>query len=84
MLENTERPAIRLGDRLYLTFTLPGIDGNLCMLGIVRYVSSVRSGESARLGIEFTPWGGNDFDRCRRQITQSVTELERQALRRKK
>ncbi|MCH8966526.1 MAG: PilZ domain-containing protein [Planctomycetes bacterium] len=84
VLESSERSAAQRGDHLYLTFTLPGIDGDLCMLGIVRYVSSVRSGESVRLGIEFTPWGGNDFDRCRRRITQSVTELERQALRRKK
>jgi hypothetical protein len=74
----------RPGQYFYLTFPLPTVKEELCMLGVVTYVSPVPSSHPLRIGMAFINWAGQDFDRCCQEITRSITQLERQMLRRKR
>lgn len=72
----------RYGDRFFLSFVLPKTDQELCMFGAVTYVSSAASTGMVRIGLEFHPWPGQDFGRCRQLLTRTITDLERAQLRR--
>ncbi len=77
-----EHDAPKYGDGFYLSFALPDIDDEMCMLCTVTYVSPASSTGSVRIGCEFKPWSGQDFNRCRQFITKTITNLERALLRR--
>ena len=75
---------VKQGDRFYLTFTLPGVDDEFCMLAIARHAFLVERSNSLKVGFAFASWAGRNFDRCQTEITRFIAELERRMLRRKR
>ena len=75
---------VKPGDRFYLTFTLPGVDDEFCMLATARHTFLVERSNSLKVGFAFVSWAGQNFDRCQAEITRFIAGLERRMLRRKR
>lgn len=73
-----------LGHRLNVLFRLPGMDEMLWMHCVVRHAREVPTSGAVRLGLEFVGQPGQDFARCRQEITRVITEIERKMLQRKR
>jgi c-di-GMP-binding flagellar brake protein YcgR len=73
-----------LGEQFYLTFRLPGIDDEICVLATVKHAVLVQPSNLFKIGLAFVPWAGLDFDRCQTELTRVIANLERRMLRRKK
>ncbi|UCC29063.1 MAG: PilZ domain-containing protein [Phycisphaerales bacterium] len=76
--------AVHQGDHFFLTFVLPSIAEDFCMLGSVRHTRVVKASVSLRMGLSFHPWCGTRFAHDQRRISQFVVEHERRLLRRRR
>lgn len=72
------------GERFFMTFSLPGIEKDFCLLGEVRHALIVEASESIRLAMAFRQWGGRRFGQDERLITKFITERQRRLLRLRK
>lgn len=75
---------IRRGDRLYVTFCLPDLEGEFNVLGSVRHLREVAEGESIRLAMAFRSWPGGRLRFDQQRIARFVAERERSMLRRRR
>lgn len=77
-------PRVKPGDRFYLTFTLPDVDDELCMLAVARHSLLIERSASLKVGFAFVPWAGRSFNRCQAEIARFTAEHQRRSLRRKR
>jgi c-di-GMP-binding flagellar brake protein YcgR len=73
---------VEIGEKFFVSIDFPGLEGETCMLVTVRHVDRIEKLESFKLGCSFEPWSGQDLRRAQQQLTKSITQLERKALRR--
>jgi len=73
-----------MGHRLNVLFRLPGMNDLLWMHCVVRHAREIPTSGAVRLGLEFVAQPGQDFARCRQEITRVITEIERKMLQRKR
>ena len=72
------------GERFFLSFCLPGADGEYDMLGSVRHTREVQSGDGVRIAFCFYPWNGNQLPRDQRRLARFIAGHERRLLRRRR
>jgi c-di-GMP-binding flagellar brake protein YcgR len=74
----------RPGGRYFLSFGLPGEDGEFNMLGSVRHIRAIPNGDSVRISTCFCPWNGNSLAREQRRLSRFIAAHERRLLRRRR
>ncbi len=84
VVDNRAFGFIRCGEVFFVTFALPSVLEDFCVLGSVRHTRHITSSDSLRLGIGFRPWGGRRLTHDQRRICRFVTAHERRMLRRRK
>ncbi len=84
LVERRYLRAAKRGDRFFLSFKLPGIADEFCLLGNIRHVLNVQASESIRLAFSFQQWGSRRYSQDQRQLTRFVSEQERRLLRMRK
>jgi len=75
---------VAIGQRLFVSFQLPGVEERFDMLGAVRHRRRVVQSESVRLGLSFRAWGDQSLQAAQSRLTRFITEHERRLLRRRK
>jgi len=84
VLDRQAAKLVRRGDRLFMTFCLPGVEGTFNLLGSVRHLREVAEGESIRLAAAFRPWDGGHLRTDQQRIARFVAERERTMLKRRR
>jgi c-di-GMP-binding flagellar brake protein YcgR len=72
------------GGRYFLSFGLPGEDGEFNMLGSVRHIRAIPNGDGVRVSMCFCPWNGNSLSRDQRRLGRFIAAHERRLLRRRR
>lgn len=75
---------VQRGDRLYITFCLPDVEGEFNLLGSVRHLREVAQGESIRLALAFRSWTGGRLRPDQQRISRFVAQRERTVLKRRR
>ena len=75
---------VQPGGRLFLSFGLPGVNGEFNMLGSVRHLRELPNKDGVRVAICFCPWNGNSLSRDQRRLGRFIAEHERRLLRRRR
>lgn len=84
LVHRDAREEMENGDLLYLSFTLPGVQDEFHLLGMLCHLRTVERSDSVRLGVGFRPWRGPIFRRDQHRISKFVAEHERRMLRRRR
>jgi c-di-GMP-binding flagellar brake protein YcgR len=84
LIDNRHLSSARPNELFFLSFVLPGLEEEFCLLASVRHKRCVRASGSLRIGFALRRWDGSNFGRDQHLITRFVTEHERRLLRRRK
>ena len=84
LVEGRSLTAVPHNQLYFVSFALPGLEEEFCLLGAVRHTRFVQARGSLRIGLAFRSWVGSNLDRDQRTLTRFVTRHERRLLRRRK